>query len=190
MHGRATQPSHLFYRLERLEISLQIDHRHHTLKARDLLAFAEQARSATKLRGTVTILISSNEKLRALNRAFRKKDKATDVLSFPGAAPKVSGHAGDIAISAEIAIDNAKRYGHSPADEVKILILHGMLHLAGHDHEEDNGKMARLENRLRKHLGLPASLIDRTQKPQTAKKKYAGKSRAIRISRQALAPHK
>jgi probable rRNA maturation factor len=178
-----------------LEISLQIDRRHRALKAPELLAFAERARSAAKLRGTVTILISSNEKLRALNRAFRGKDKPTDVLSFPGAEPKVSGHAGDIAISAEIAIDNAKRYGHSPAGEVKILILHGMLHLAGHDHEKDNGQMARLENKLRKHLSLPASLIDRThrdrtQKPQPAKKKSAGKSPAVRISRQALATPK
>jgi probable rRNA maturation factor len=178
-----------------LEISLQIDHRHRALKAQDLLAFAERARSAAKLRGTVTILISSNEKLRALNRAFRGKNKPTDVLSFPGAEPNVSGYCGDIAISAEIAIDNAKRYGHSPADEVKILILHGMLHLAGHDHEKDNGKMARLENKLRKHLGLPASLIerthtDRTQKRHPAKKKSAGKSPAVRIRRQALAAHK
>ncbi|MCU1310126.1 MAG: hypothetical protein JWO20_1251 [Candidatus Angelobacter sp.] len=173
-----------------MEISLQIEHRHRALKAQELLAFAERARSAAKLRGTVTILITSNEKLRDLNRSFRGKDKPTDVLSFPTADRKLSGHAGDVAISAEIAIDNAKRYGHSPADEVKILILHGLLHLAGHDHEKDNGKMARLENRLRKHLGLPASLIDRTQKPQPAKKKYPGKSPAIRISRQALAAHK
>src|SRR5207244_5322529 len=118
---------------------------------------------------------------RALNRSFRKKDRPTDVLSFPVNHGNSSGHAGDIAISAEIAIDNATRYGHSPADEVKILILHGMLHLAGHDHEKDNGKMARLENKLRKELALPASLIDRTGNLQPAKKKSPATSPAVRI---------
>jgi probable rRNA maturation factor len=164
-----------------MEISLQIDHRHRELKSHDLLAFAERARSAAKLRGTVTMLITSSEKLRALNRSFRGKDKPTDVLSFPTENRKLSGHSGDIAISAEIALDNAKRYGHLPADEIKILILHGMLHLAGYDHETDDGKMARLESRLRKSLQLPASLIDRTHKPEVAKKNSASKARTGKI---------
>ena len=64
--------------------------------------------------------------------------------------------AGDLAISAEIAARNARRLGHSAADELKILILHGLLHLAGHDHETDGGEMARKEARLRRALGLAA----------------------------------
>ena len=168
-----------------MEISLLIDHRHRELKAQDLIAFAERARTAAKLRGTIAILITSNEKLRALNRGFRGKNKPTDVLSFPTTNRILSGHSGDIAISAEIAIENATEFGHSPADEVKILILHGMLHLAGHDHEKDDGEMARMENRLRKVLGLPASLIDRThsnsKSPVAAKKKSAVKVPAGKI---------
>jgi len=70
--------------------------------------------------------------------------------------------AGDIAISAEMAARNAAPLRHSTADEVKILILHGMLHLAGFDHERDNGEMARRETKLRRELRLPAALIERT----------------------------
>ncbi|HYN15247.1 MAG TPA: rRNA maturation RNase YbeY, partial [Terriglobales bacterium] len=69
---------------------------------------------------------------------------------------------GDIAISAEFGARNARRLGHSPADELKILILHGLLHLAGYDHETDGGAMARKEARLRRALGLPTALIERT----------------------------
>ncbi len=69
--------------------------------------------------------------------------------------------AGDVAISAEIAARNARKLGHSTAEEVKILTLHGILHLAGYDHEEDAGNMARREQQLRKRLGLPAGLIER-----------------------------
>jgi hypothetical protein len=65
-------------------------------------------------------------------------------------------------ISADIAADNAVRLGHSLNDELKVLALHGLLHLSGYDHETDNGKMARREARLRKELGLPVSLIERT----------------------------
>jgi probable rRNA maturation factor len=71
--------------------------------------------------------------------------------------------AGDVAISADIARRNARRLGHSLADEVKILVLHGILHLAGFDHERDNGEMARKENRLRRQLKLEGALIERTQ---------------------------
>ena len=74
----------------------------------------------------------------------------------------VSGLAGDIAISAEIAAQNARHLGHSAAQEIKILVLHGILHLAGYDHESDRGTMARKEVRLRKSLGLPSGLIERS----------------------------
>ncbi|HMH00300.1 MAG TPA: rRNA maturation RNase YbeY, partial [Terriglobales bacterium] len=75
----------------------------------------------------------------------------------------VDAFAGDVAISAEMAAHNARLLGHSPAEEIKILALHGMLHLAGYDHERDHGEMARTEERLRKFLRLPAGLIDRRQ---------------------------
>ena len=137
-----------------------------SLNAAQLQRFARRAQTLARVKGEVDILISSNKRLRDLNRRFRRKDKATDVLSFP----RPSG--GDIAISAQIALENAQRYGHTLASELKILVLHGMLHLAGYDHERDNGRMARAESRLRSQLKLPASLIDRAHssgKTQQAK---------------------
>jgi len=127
-----------------------------SVSAAQLQRFARRAQKLAEVQGEVDILIATNKRLRDLNRRFRRKDKPTDVLSFP----RPSG--GDIAISAQIARDNAQRYDHSLAAELKILVLHGMLHLAGYDHESDNGHMARAEARLRSQLNLPASLIDRT----------------------------
>ncbi|MGA2374401.1 MAG: rRNA maturation RNase YbeY [Candidatus Sulfotelmatobacter sp.] len=128
--------------------------------------FVLRARRAARLRDTVNVLVTSSAELKALNRRFRGADKATDVLSFP--APPVTPRrakrvAGDVAISADIARDNAVRLGHSVADEVKILVLHGILHLAGFDHERDNGEMAGKENRLRRQLKLEGGLIERAQ---------------------------
>jgi probable rRNA maturation factor len=127
-----------------------------TVTAAQLQRFARGAQKLAEVQGEVDILIATNKRLRDLNRRFRRKNKPTDVLSFP----RPSG--GDIAISAQIARENAQRYGHSLVAELKILVLHGMLHLAGYDHESDNGRMARAEARLRSQLKLPASLIDRT----------------------------
>ena len=117
---------------------------------------------AAGLRGTVNVLVTSSRELRALNARFRDKDEPTDVLSFPPLSRVPEDFAGDIAISADIAARNAKQLGHSAADELKILILHGVLHLAGHDHERDNGSMARKEQRLRRRLKLPTALIERS----------------------------
>jgi probable rRNA maturation factor len=126
--------------------------------------FVLRARRATGLREVVNVLVTNGTAVRAFNRRFRGQNRATDVLSFP-AAPSVNGEkrgaAGDIAISADIALQNAPRFGHSPAEEVKILALHGILHLAGFDHERDNGEMAREEAKLRRALGLPTALIER-----------------------------
>jgi len=128
-----------------------------------------RARRAVGLRGVPNILVTSSTVVRTLNRRFRGKNKATDVLSFPSTVPlsrtvrQRVRLAGDIAISADIARQNATRFGHSTADEVKILALHGILHLAGFDHERDNGRMARMEATLRQRLHLPAALIERTQ---------------------------
>ncbi len=137
-----------------------------TAKALD--AFAEDARRAARVRGEVAILITSSEELRQLNRDFRGKDKPTDVLSFPSDAARI---AGDIAISADIARENGRALRHSALTELKVLILHGMLHLAGHDHESDHGEMARLEARLREKLGLSHGLIERAHAHPTGKKR-------------------
>src|SRR5262249_33823739 len=118
------------------------------------------------------VLITGNSEIRSLNRQFRKKNKPTDVLSFPATIPpepKAKFLIGEIAISAEIALQNAIRLGHSPAQEVKILALHGILHLAGFDHERDNGEMARKELDLRRKLRLPISLIERATAPTKLK---------------------
>jgi probable rRNA maturation factor len=126
-----------------------------------LSRFTAKASRAAGLKGQVSLLVTSNRELRSLNRRFRGKDKPTDVLSFP-AEGKVGGLAGDIAISAEIAGQNARRLGHPAAVEIKVLVLHGVLHLAGYDHESDQGEMARREAGLRHKLGLPVGLIERS----------------------------
>lgn len=132
------------------------------VSGRALEEFAGRAQRAARLKGEVHVLVTGSEELRRLNRRFRRKDRPTDVLSFSALHP---GSAGDIAISADLGATNARRFGHRPADELKILILHGMLHLAGYDHESDRGEMARREERLRRTLGLPAALIARSQAP-------------------------
>jgi probable rRNA maturation factor len=98
--------------------------------------------------------------MRSLNRQFRGKDYATDVLSFPS---DERGFLGDIVIAEGVAVAQAKFARHSVATELKVLALHGLLHLLGYDHEadDDDGRMARAEARLRKKAGLPASLIER-----------------------------
>ncbi len=123
--------------------------------------FVARARRAAGLRAAVNVLVTSNAELRELNRRFRGKDQATDVLSFPALPGLTPRYAGDIAISAEIAVHNARTLGHTAAEEIKILALHGILHLRGYDHERDRGKMARREEKLRRDLRLPVALIER-----------------------------
>ena len=126
-----------------------------------LSRFVARARRAAGLKGMVNVLVTSSAEMKSLNRRFRGKDKATDVLSFPAEPGAQKQFAGEIAISAEIAWQNARQLGHSPAEEVKILVLHGVLHLRGYDHECDNGQMARRERQLRAKLHLPMGLIER-----------------------------
>jgi probable rRNA maturation factor len=152
--GRALPPSCFLFRM------VILNKRVVGLNEPSLDRFVARARRAVGLSGSVTVLITSSREMRSLNGRFRGKDKATDVLSFP-AHFESARFAGDIAISAEIASDNARRLGHSTAEEVKILALHGVLHLAGFDHEADRGEMARVEERLRQKLGLPGALIAR-----------------------------
>jgi probable rRNA maturation factor len=152
-----------------------------------LAGFVARAKRAVKLSGGVSVLIAGNRELRVLNRRFRGKDRATDVLSFPPVPACRPDFAGDLAISAELAAANGHRLGHSAQDEIKILLLHGLLHLAGYDHERDNGEMARKEQRLRKSLGLPVGLIERSRQSAAPKRSKAqptgrGERRATRRS--------
>ena len=102
----------------------------------------------------ISIALVSDQRIRALNRQYRRKDKATDVLSFEPA---------DLAIATGVARRQARDAGHSYLDELKTLALHGLLHLMGYDHHarSDGGRMARLERRLRRKGGLHAGLIER-----------------------------
>lgn len=106
-------------------------------------------------------LISRDGELQRLNRDFLGKDYPTDVLSFPSRT--ASGFLGEIAISLDRARQQSSERGHTIEDEIRILMLHGVLHLLGLDHEIDRGRMARAERRWRRSLGLPAGLIERTR---------------------------
>jgi probable rRNA maturation factor len=120
-------------------------------------------------RGAVTIVLATDARVRTLNRDYRGKDYATDVLSFPGEPAedgRVKGkgiprHLGDIVIARGVAARQAREAGHALATELRILALHGLLHLLGYDHERDAGEMARVEKRLRRRGGLREGLIER-----------------------------
>jgi probable rRNA maturation factor len=131
-----------------------------TISKPSLARFLERARLAVGLAGEVNILITSDAEIRRLNRTFRGKNKPTDILSFP-APEEVPGLAGDLAISIDTAARQADHHGHSLEAEIRILVLHGLLHLAGEDHETDAGQMAAREARLRRRFKLPATLIER-----------------------------
>jgi probable rRNA maturation factor len=131
------------------------------LDASRLERFAGSAQRAVGLRGEVAVVLTSSSEMKRMNGWFRGKNKPTDVLSF--VAEDIRGYAGDISISADIAKQNADRLGHPLEDEIKVLVLHGMLHLAGYDHENDKGEMARKEQQLRIKLGLPATLTERAR---------------------------
>jgi probable rRNA maturation factor len=130
--------------------------------ARTLARFLREAQAAVRLGGQVSVLLTTDRKIRQLNRDFRGKDKATDVLSFPAARTAGEDVAGDLAVSVPTALRQACEQGHALAVELKVLLLHGLLHLAGFDHERDSGEMARRERRLREKLGLPQGLIERS----------------------------
>jgi probable rRNA maturation factor len=115
-------------------------------------------------RGAVGVAIVSDAEMRRLNRRYRNIDRVTDVLSFPAdsrARPQADRLLGDLAIAKGVAGRQARREGHAYALELRILALHGLLHLLGYDHQTDQGEMQRLEERLRQRAGLPVGLIDR-----------------------------
>ena len=140
-----------------------------TLSTPTLTRFLNRARTAVGLRGAVDVLLADDPTLRHLNKTFRNKNKPTDVLSFPAPTAFAQKHAGDLAISLETAARQAATHGHPLPDEIKILILHGLLHLSGEDHETDNGEMATREATLRDELRLPTTLIERTTRTTTKK---------------------
>jgi len=117
------------------------------------------AAAPARAKGAVCVALLSDARVRALNKQFRRVDRATDVLSFPSGP--LDGSLGDIVIATGVARRQAREAGHALATELKVLALHGLLHLMGYDHEVDDGKMARLERRLRARHGLPAGLIER-----------------------------
>ena len=132
--------------------------------------FVSKVRRLVPVPGLVNVLVTSSSEMKSLNNRFLGKDAATDVLSFP--ANGLNGLAGEIAISLEIAKENARQLGHSISDEIKILIVHGMLHLSGYDHENDHGEMCREEQRLREALKLPIGLIERNRRVPNAQSKF------------------
>ena len=133
------------------------------LGKRDLNRFLAEAAAALGLAGDVSVLLTGDEQLRAMNRQFRGVDKPTDVLSFPALQESANcGQGGDLAISLETAAIQAADHGHTLQTEIKVLILHGLLHLAGYDHERDQGQMRRRESLLRRQFALPAGLVERT----------------------------
>jgi probable rRNA maturation factor len=148
-----------------------------------------------RARGTVTVALVSDRRIRDLNRTYRRNDYATDVLSFPGPAREIAARArpssrrapvtnranprspisnpqspipnplflGDIVIARGVARRQARAAGHSERTELKVLALHGLLHLLGYDHERDGGRMRRVEGRLRRRGGLREGLIERAR---------------------------
>ncbi|MGO8720321.1 MAG: rRNA maturation RNase YbeY [Acidobacteriaceae bacterium] len=142
-----------------------------------LRSFLRRARQAVPVAGQVSVWLASDSAVQRLNEKFRGLHHATDVLSFPAleipAQPSISGKrgssrtrhpavAGDLAISLDTAARQATQFGHPLLIELKILMLHGLLHLAGYDHETDGGEMAGREEQLRRRFRLPRSLIARS----------------------------
>ena len=135
------------------------------LNRRNLERFARTLRDEVSKGAGFTCLVTGDSHLRRLNRDFLGRDYPTDVLSFPvgQASRPVLGEMalGEIAISAARARRQAQEFGHALEEEIRILMLHGLLHLQGMDHETDRGQMKSAESRWRRSLGLPVGLIER-----------------------------
>jgi probable rRNA maturation factor len=122
-----------------------------------------QTVAPSRARGAITVAIVPDARVQALNRRFRRKNTPTDVLSFPA---DERGYLGDVVIAAGVATRQARDAGHSLQTELRVLALHGLLHLLGYDHETDDGRMARMERRLRVKGGLREGLIERAPGPR------------------------
>lgn len=130
------------------------------LPKRELRAFANAICTEVASGRSFTCLFTDDRELQRLNREFLGSDSPTDVLSFPS---EDGSGAGDLAISVARAREQATGLNHSLSAELRILMLHGLLHLLGMDHEKDRGAMARSEKRWRLHFGLPVGLIERAR---------------------------
>jgi probable rRNA maturation factor len=142
--------------------SVPPDSRLSPIERNALKTFAAELTREVAQGRTFTCLLTSDKELRKLNADFLGHDYATDVLSFPSEDATL----GDLAISVERADQQASQFGHSRLDEIRVLMLHGLLHLLGHDHERDRGEMARAERKWRAFFRLPLTLIARA--PRTA----------------------
>jgi probable rRNA maturation factor len=149
---------------------LVADERGRPLPARGLAGWLRRV-APPRARGVVSVAVVSDRRVRALNRTYRRKDYVTDVLSFgePSAAgvqPSArspQSFLGEIVIARGVAKRQAREARHSEQAELRVLALHGLLHLLGYDHERDNGQMMRLERRLRRRGGLGEGLIERAR---------------------------
>jgi probable rRNA maturation factor len=160
------------------------DRRGRPLRAPGVAAWLQRVAPAS-VRGDVAVALVSTAEIRALNRQFRRKDAPTDVLSFPGQRRQPDHrthgeHLGDIVIATGIARRQARDAGHSLGAELKVLALHGLLHLLGYDHHAraDRGRMARLERRLRIKGGLTTGLIERAGRRDSRERRGPAKRRA------------
>ena len=135
------------------------DGRGRARQAGDLPAWLARIAPAAAARGELVVALVSDGKMRALNRRFRGVGRRTDVLAFPaGRGPRLPGAArrflGDVVIATGVAAQQARRAGHAVDVELRRLALHGLLHLLGYDHARDDGRMERVERRLRRRGGL------------------------------------
>lgn len=146
-----------------------------------LARFVTRAKKAAELNGELSILLADDVTLKRLNKQFRGKNKPTDVLSFPAPA-EFEDLAGDLAISIDTAQRQADEFSHTLDEELRVLLLHGILHLAGYDHEADSGEMAAKELELRTKLKLVTNLIDRvnTKTPNREQRERPAKRSALR----------
>lgn len=176
---RATEPPPKRLRREGGSLVVTVsDERGRAVRASGLAAWLARVAPA-RARGSVSVALVSDARVRALNRSYRRKDYATDVLSFPAFARPQDARAsarqapsspqslapspflGDIVIARGVARRQAREARHSEQTELKVLALHGLLHLLGYDHERDSGRMQRTERRLRRKGGLREGLIER-----------------------------
>ena len=163
-----------------------------TLALPALRLFLRRARKAVPVSGQVSVLLASDSAIKRLNGKFRGIHHATDVISFPAleipaqrSSDQGQAHravAGDLAISLDAAARQAQRFGHPVTIELKILMLHGLLHLAGYDHETDAGEMADREEQLRRRFRLPTTLIARTAALTAPSKAMKAKGDALHAS--------
>jgi probable rRNA maturation factor len=132
----------------------------------------------------MTVAVVTDRRIQELNRTFRGVDTATDVLSFPADEP---GTLGDVVIARGVARRQARGAGHDFPIEIRVLALHGLLHLLGYDHEHDDGRMARLEARLRRKGGLREGLIERAVTSRGASPRSGGQTGSASLEQRAIA---